>query len=157
MTPIKNFILPLEANQIEDFLPQRYPMLLVDRVIAHDPDKSLTAIKNVTINEPFFQGHFPGHPIMPGVLIVEAMAQAAGILGFITEGKRPVDGYMYLFAGADKVRFKRKVIPGDQLVLTAEMMMSKRGIFKFFCTASVNDTLAASAEIIVAEQEMQNL
>lgn len=157
MTPIKDFKLPIEANQIQDFLPQRFPMLLLDRVIAHDPNHRLTAIKNVTFNEPFFQGHFPQHPIMPGVLIIEAMAQAAGILGFITEGKRPVDGYMYLFAGADKVRFKRKVVPGDRLVITAEHITSKRGIFKFFCTASVDDELAASVEITVAEQQMDTL
>lgn len=152
-----NFQLPIEANRLHELLPQRYPLLLIDRVIAYDPDKSITAIKNVTYNEQFFQGHFPGHPIMPGVLIIEAMAQASGILGFLTQGKLPVDGYMYLFAGADKVRFKRKVVPGDRLVLNAELLMMKRGIFKFNCTASVDEELACSAEITVAEQCMDTL
>lgn len=149
--------LPIESHEIESYLPQRYPMLLVDRVTAYDPGVSITAIKNVTRNEPFFQGHFPAHPIMPGVLMIEAMAQAAGILGLITTQKLPKDGYIFLFAGADKARFKRKVIPGDTLVMKAEMLTCKRGIFKFHCTASVDDQLAASVEILVAEQKVENL
>lgn len=149
--------LPICGGDLEEFLPHRYPMMLIDRVIAHDPEKSLTAIKNVTFTEPFFQGHFPEHPIMPGVLLLESMAQAAGVLGFITENKRPADGYTYLFAGADRVRFKRKVIPGDQLVIHAELLSLKRGIFKFCCSAKVDGVLAASAEILVAEQRMENL
>lgn len=149
--------LPIESSEIERYLPQRYPMLLVDRITAYDPGVSITAIKNVTRNEPFFQGHFPEHPIMPGVLIIEAMAQAAGVLGLITTQKLPSEGYMFLFAGADKARFKRRVIPGDTLVMKAEMLTCKRGIFKFQCTASVDGNLAASVEILVAEQKVENL
>lgn len=149
--------LPIESSEIERYLPQRYPILLVDRITAYDPGVSITAIKNVTRNEPFFQGHFPEHPIMPGVLIIEAMAQAAGVLGLITTQKLPSEGYMFLFAGADKARFKRKVIPGDTLVMKAEMLTCKRGVFKFQCTASVDGKLAASVEILVAEQKVENL
>ncbi|MEY2863880.1 MAG: 3-hydroxyacyl-[acyl-carrier-protein] dehydratase FabZ [Pseudomonadota bacterium] len=146
--------LPLQASKLREYLPQRYPMLLVDRVTAVELGHSITGIKNVTINEEFFQGHFPDYPIMPGVLILEAMAQIAGVLGFMTAGKRPSDGYMYLFAGADKVRFKRQVIPGDTLTLYAEMLTSRQGIYKFACRAHVGHELAASVEILVAEQQM---
>lgn len=148
------FQLPMQADTIRDYLPQRYPFLLVDRVTAVEPHKQIIGLKNVSINEEFFQGHFPGLPIMPGVLIVEAMAQIAGMLGFISVGKRPRDGYMFLFAGADKVRFKRQVIPGDTLTLRAELVMQRAGIFKFACQAHVEGKLAASAEILVSEQQI---
>lgn len=147
--------LPMQAATIREFLPQRYPFLLVDRVTDIQIGHSITGIKNVTINEEFFQGHFPMHPIMPGVLILEAMAQIAGVLGFVTAGKRPSDGYMYLFAGADKLRFKRQVIPGDTLTLYAEMGAGRQGIYKFSCRAHVGDELAASVDILVAEQRME--
>lgn len=144
----------MQADTIRDYLPQRYPFLLVDRVTAVEPHKQIVGLKNVSINEEFFQGHFPGLPVMPGVLIVEAMAQIAGVLGFISVGKRPRDGYMFLFAGADKVRFKRQVIPGDTLILSAELVMQRSGIFKFSCQAHVEGKLAASAEILVSEQQI---
>ncbi len=146
--------LPMQADTIRDYLPQRYPFLLIDRVTAVEPNKYIVGLKNVSINEEFFQGHFPGLPIMPGVLIVEAMAQIAGMLGFITVGKRPRDGYMFLFAGADKIRFKRQVIPGDTIILKAELIMQRSGIFKFSCQAHVEGKLAASAEILVSEQQI---
>ena len=142
----------MDILEIRQFLPHRYPFLLVDRVTDVQPGKSITGYKNVTINEEFFNGHFPEKPIMPGMLILEAMAQVAGILGFYTTGKRPADGYIYLFVGADSVRFKRQVVPGDQLVLQAKAGASKRNIYKFSCRATVNGELAASAEILVAEQ-----
>lgn len=147
--------LPMQATTLREFLPQRYPFLLVDRVIAIEAGHSITGIKNVTINEEFFQGHFPAQPIMPGVLILEAMAQLAGVLGFVTAGRRPADGYMYLFAGADKLRFKRQVIPGDTLTLYAEFLTSRQNIYKFMCKAHVDGELAASVEILVAEHGME--
>jgi len=142
----------MDILAIREFLPHRYPFLLVDRVTAIEAGKKITAYKNVSVNEEYFNGHFPAKPIMPGMLILEAMAQVAGILGFYTTGKRPADGYIYLFVGADDVRFKRQVVPGDQLVLEAEVITQKRNIYKFNCTASVDGELCARAEILVAEQ-----
>lgn len=142
----------MDILAIREFLPHRYPFLLVDRVTSIEAGRKIVAYKNVTCNEEFFNGHFPAKPIMPGMLILEAMAQSAGILGFHTTGKRPADGYIYLFVGADNVRFKRQVVPGDQLVLEAEVVTQKRNIYKFACRASVDGELAASAEILVAEQ-----
>ncbi len=142
----------MDILEIRQFLPHRYPFLLVDRVTEVQPGKFITGYKNVSINEEFFTGHFPEKPIMPGMLILEAMAQLAGILGFYTTGKRPADGYIYLFVGADSVRFKRQVVPGDRLDLHAEAGACKRNIYKFNCRATVNGELAASAEILVAEQ-----
>jgi 3-hydroxyacyl-[acyl-carrier-protein] dehydratase len=147
--------MPMYVEEIREYLPQRYPFLMVDRILSVIPGESITAIKNVTVNEEFFQGHFPGAPIMPGVLILESMAQVSGILGFITYGKRPADGYMYLFAGVDKLRFKRRVVPGDQLTLTAKFLTSKQNIYKFSCQAHVGTELAATAEIMVVEQHME--
>lgn len=144
--------LPMYIQTIREYLPQRYPFLLVDRITHVDEDGTMIGYKNVTTNEEFFNGHFPHKPIMPGVLIIEAMAQLAGVLGFATTGKRPEQGYMYLFAGADNVRFKRQVIPGDTLVLQAKMTANKRHIYKFSCRALVGDQLAASADLLVAEQ-----
>ena len=149
-----DYQLPMQADVIRTFLPQRYPFLLVDRVTEVVPNKFIKGLKNVSINEEFFQGHFPGLPIMPGVLIVESMAQIAGMLGFISVGKRPRDGYMFLFAGADKVRFKRQVLPGDTLIISAELIMQRRGILKFCCEAYVEDKLVASADILVSEQQI---
>ncbi|HEX4869561.1 MAG TPA: 3-hydroxyacyl-ACP dehydratase FabZ [Moraxellaceae bacterium] len=142
----------MDILEIRQFLPHRYPFLLVDRVTDVQPGKSISGFKNVTANEEFFNGHFPEKPIMPGMLILESMAQLAGILGFHTTGKRPADGYIYLFVGADGVRFKRQVVPGDRLDLYAEAGQFKRNIYKFNCRATVNGELAASAEILVAEQ-----
>lgn len=149
-----DYDLPMQADVIRTFLPQRYPFLLVDRVTEVIPNKFIKGLKNVSINEEFFQGHFPGLPIMPGVLIVESMAQIAGMLGFISVGKRPRDGYMFLFAGADKVRFKHQVLPGDTLVISAELLMQRRGILKFSCAAHVESKLVASADILVSEQQI---
>ena len=147
--------LPLNAVELRDYLPHRYPFMLLDRVTAVKPNEWITGLKNITINEPFFNGHFPEEPIMPGVLMIEAMAQVAGVLGFISKNVKPRDGYIYLFAGVDKVRFKRQVIPGDQLILRAEKTMERHSIYKFSCTACVGDELAASAEITIAEQRTQ--
>lgn len=143
----------MDVQEIREYLPHRYPFLLVDRVTAIEPGKSITALKNVTINEEFFQGHFPEMPVMPGVLLVEAMAQAAGILGFKSMGKKPSDGSTYLLAGTDKMRFKRPVVPGDQVVLKAEYLSDKRGIWKFEVSASVDGVLCAGGTIICADKK----
>lgn len=147
--------LPINAVVLRDYLPHRYPFMLLDRVTAVKSNEWITGLKNITINEPFFNGHFPEEPIMPGVLMIEAMAQVAGVLGFISKNVKPRDGYIYLFAGVDKVRFKRQVIPGDQLILRAKKTMERHSIYKFSCTACVGDELAASAEITIAEQRTQ--
>ncbi|MBH1972114.1 3-hydroxyacyl-ACP dehydratase FabZ [Moraxellaceae bacterium AER2_44_116] len=144
--------LPIFSHQIKEILPHRYPFLLVDRVTEIDIGKSIKGFKNVSINEEMFNGHFPNHAVMPGMLILEAMAQISGVLGFLTSGKRQSDGYIYLFVGADNARFKRQVVPGDCLTLHSEFITSKRHIHKFACRAMVGHELAASAEILVAEQ-----
>jgi 3-hydroxyacyl-[acyl-carrier-protein] dehydratase len=144
----------MNVDDIKEYLPQRYPFLLVDRVLEIDLGKRILAYKNVTINEPFFNGHFPDNPIMPGVLIIEALAQAAGVLGFKSQEKKPKDGYLYYFVGADDVRLKRPVIPGDQLMLEATIITSKRGIYKFACKASVGDALVGVATIMCAERKI---
>jgi 3-hydroxyacyl-[acyl-carrier-protein] dehydratase len=143
----------MDVKEIREYLPHRYPFLLVDRVVEWKAKESLLAYKNVTINEEFFQGHFPDMPVMPGVLIVEAMAQAAGILGFKTQNKTASDGSIYLFAGADKVRFKRQVVPGDQLMLSVKYVSDRRGLWKFDCAAHVDGKLAASASILCADKQ----
>ena len=132
----------MDIHQILEYLPHRYPILLVDRVLECEPGKSIHAIKNVTINEPFFNGHFPHHPVMPGVLILEALAQAAAILSFKTMGSKPDDKSVYYFAGIDGARFKKPVSPGDQLNLHVEIIASKRGIWKFKAEARVDGQLA---------------
>ncbi len=140
-------------DQIKAYLPQRYPFLMVDRVLEIDMGKRIKAYKNVTVNEEFFQGHFPQKPIMPGVMIIEALAQAAGVLGFKSQEKLPRDGYLYYFVGADNVWLKRPVVPGDQLMLEAELVLVKRGIYKFQCKASVGGELACEATILCAERK----
>ncbi|HBD22817.1 MAG TPA: 3-hydroxyacyl-[acyl-carrier-protein] dehydratase FabZ [Oceanospirillaceae bacterium] len=144
----------MDVKEIREYLPHRYPFLLVDRVIDLQLGESIVAYKNVTVNEPFFNGHFPDHPVMPGVLIVEAMAQAAGILGFKTMDKKPQDGSIYYFVGSDKLRFKRPVVPGDQLKLEAAIVSEKRGIWKFDCQATVDGDLVASASILCADRKV---
>lgn len=144
----------MDVKEIREYLPHRYPFLLVDRVTELNLGESIVAYKNVTVNEPFFNGHFPDHPVMPGVLILEAMAQAAGILGFKTMDKTPQDGSIYYFVGSDKLRFKRPVVPGDKLQLEAAIMSEKRGIWKFECRASVDDQLVASATILCADRKI---
>ena len=141
--------LPMDIQKIREYLPHRYPFLLVDRVVEVG-ENNIVGYKNVSINEEFFQGHFPNYPIMPGVLIVEALAQVAGILGFIMNNETPKPGSLFLFAGAEKVRFKKQVVAGDQLVLKAELVMQKRGIYKYNCIATVDGKVATTAEIIVS-------
>ena len=140
-------------DEIREYLPHRYPFLLVDRVVELEKGKSIVAYKNTTVNEEFFNGHFPGTPVMPGVLIIEAMAQAAGILGFKTMDKKPSDGSIYYFVGSEKLRFKRPVVPGDQLRLEASIVTEKRGIWKFACKATVDGELVSSGVIICADRE----
>lgn len=149
--------LPLRYDQIKHYLPHRYPFMLIDRVTACSPDNWITGYKNITINEELFNGHFPDNPIMPGVLMVEAMAQLSGILGFISAGQTSEDGYLYLFAGVDKVRFKKMVSTGDTLVLRSKALMNKRDIYKFSCTAHVDGQLACSAEIMIARQKVSEM
>ncbi|EBA00109.1 3-hydroxyacyl-ACP dehydratase FabZ [Marinobacter sp. ELB17] len=141
-------------NEILEYLPHRYPFLLVDRVTDIESGKSIKGYKNVSFNEPFFEGHFPNNPIMPGVLIIEAMAQLSGILGFVTVGRKPADGLVQYLAGARKVRFKRPVLPGDQLCMESEVVSTKRGIWKFECRALVNNEVVCAAEILTAEREV---
>ena len=144
----------LDIQEIKEYLPQRYPFLLVDRVLEMELGKSILASKNVTVNEPFFAGHFPHQPIMPGVLIIEALAQAAGVLGFKSQEKKPADGYLYYFVGADEVRLRRPVVPGDQLLMRVEVISNRRGIYKFFAKATVEGQLVGSMKIICAERKM---
>ncbi|HAB55181.1 MAG TPA: 3-hydroxyacyl-[acyl-carrier-protein] dehydratase FabZ [Cellvibrionales bacterium] len=144
----------MDIAEIREYLPHRYPFLLVDRVIDLELGETITAIKNVTINEPFFNGHFPDLPIMPGVLIIEAMAQAAGILGFKTLNKKPSDGSIYMFVGADNMRFKKPVVPGDQLTLKAAIVSSRSGLWKFDCRAEVDGKMVAAGQILCADREV---
>ena len=137
----------IDINKILKLLPHRYPFLLVDRVLEITPRVSITALKNVTMNEPFFQGHFPDFPVMPGVLIIEALAQTAALLTF-SEAK--AENAIYYFAGIDGARFKKPVLPGDQLIMTAIFEREKAGIYKFQVKATVNDELAAEANITCA-------
>ena len=145
----------MNINEVKNFLPHRYPFLLIDRVLGFTLGKNLTAIKNVSFNEPHFIGHFPDQPIMPGVLIIEALAQATGILAFKSEVGQPVTGQIYMLVGVDKVRFKRTVEPGDQLKLYVEVMTVKRGIWKFNCRATVEEQLVTSAEIICTQKSAE--
>jgi 3-hydroxyacyl-[acyl-carrier-protein] dehydratase len=138
----------MEIEQVMQYLPHRYPFLLIDRVIELELGKSITAIKNVTINEPFFPGHFPGTPVMPGVLILEAMAQAAGILSFKTKNYTPDQIGVIYFAGIDNARFKKPVKPGDQLVLKAEIVREMRGIWKYKGRAEVDGVMVAEADLM---------
>jgi 3-hydroxyacyl-[acyl-carrier-protein] dehydratase len=140
----------MDIHKILKQLPHRYPFLLVDRVLAIEKGKSIKALKNVTINEPFFEGHFPHRPVMPGVLMLEALAQAAALLAFDTLGASPADDVVYYFAGIDGARFKRPVEPGDQLILEAELLRMKAGVFKFKVRALVADELAVEAELTCA-------
>jgi len=145
----------LDINEILRHLPHRYPFLLIDRVTECKPGESLTGYKNVTFNEPFFTGHFPQRPVMPGVLILEALAQATGILAFRTVDRIPDENSLYYFVGIDKARFKQPVQPGDQLVLHVDFVKEKRGIWKFNGQASVDGTVVCSAELMCAEREVQ--
>lgn len=140
----------MDIYKILKQLPHRYPFLLVDRVLAIDKGKTIRALKNVTINEPFFEGHFPHRPVMPGVLMLEALAQAAALLAFDAIDTVPDENSVYYFAGMDAVRFKRPVEPGDRLILEVELVRMKVGIFKFKARALVDDELAVEAELTCA-------
>jgi len=138
----------LDIQEIKEILPHRYPFLLVDKVLAYEPRDFLTAIKNVTYNEPCFQGHFPEMTIFPGVLIIEAMAQAAALLGFISMDQKPQAGSVYYLVGVDKARFKKTVHPGDQIALDIKFIKLRKNIWRFSATASVDDQIVASAQLL---------
>jgi len=138
----------LDINQIKKYLPHRYPLLLVDRVIDWEAGKHIRAIKNVSANEEFFNGHFPHKPVMPGVLMIEALAQSAALLAFLTMEQKPDDNAVVYFVGIDGARFKRPVEPGDQLVMEVEILRQSRGIWKFQAKALVDGQLAVEAELM---------
>ncbi len=144
----------MDIDEILEYLPHRYPMLLVDRVLECEPGKRLLALKNVTINEPFFPGHFPHHPVMPGVLVIEALAQAAAILSFKTINAKPDDRSVYYFVGIDEARFKRPVVPGDSLLLDVTLERQVRGIWKFLGQARVGDSLVAEGKLMCTVREL---
>ena len=144
---------PLDINQIKKLLPHRYPFLLLDRVVECVPGQSLRAIKNVTINEPFFAGHFPGKPLMPGVLIIEAMAQGAAILGELSGAEPHSDSRLYYLVGVDNARFRKPVEPGDQLVIEIRFLTVRRNIWKFSGTTRVDGNLIASADFLTTVTE----
>ncbi len=146
-TPIQ---LPINVEQIAAMLPHRYPFLLLDRVTAIEPGKRLTALKNVTFNEPFFQGHFPGHPVMPGVLIIDAMAQACGVLVKLSGSSVAAEATVFYLVKVDKARFKCPVVPGDQLRLEVEHKRSMRNMSQFWASTYVDDQVVAEAELLCA-------
>jgi 3-hydroxyacyl-[acyl-carrier-protein] dehydratase len=139
---------PLTIEQIKEYLPHRYPFLLLDRIVEWEKDRRLVALKNVTANEPFFQGHFPRYAVMPGVLVVEAMAQACAMLGLLSLGQKDDGRHVYYFAGIDEARFKRPVRPGDQLVFEIEQLRLSRGLGKFRAVARVDGAVAAEAVLL---------
>jgi 3-hydroxyacyl-[acyl-carrier-protein] dehydratase len=140
----------LDIHQILDTLPHRYPMLLVDRVLEIESGKRIKALKNVTINEPFFPGHYPHSPVMPGVLVIESMAQTAAILTFVTMNAKPDPQSVYYFVGIDDARFKKPVMPGDQMILEVELTRSMRGMWKYAARATVDGTLCAEANLMTS-------
>ena len=140
----------MDINEVLAHLPQRFPMMMLDRVKEFEPFKRILAVKNVSANEPYFPGHFPQRPIMPGVLILEAMAQAAGVLVFRSRGEKPNPDSLYYYVGIDHARFKRPVVPGDQLEIEVHMERQLRGIGRFKCEARVGGELAAEATILCA-------
>ena len=142
-------------EEIRRFLPHRYPFLLVDRVTECVPGESLQAIKNISVNEPQFTGHFPEVPIMPGVLIIEALAQATGLLGFRTMSEEPSDDLLYMLVGVDNVRFKRQVVPGDQLKLDVKLIRRSKVVWKFSCEATVDGELVTKADLLCAAKEKE--
>lgn len=153
----RGITLPFGYDTICQYIPHRYPFMLIDRVVGIGIDTWIEGYKNVSANEPFFEGHFPQLPIMPGVLMVEALAQLAGILGFVSAGQTTKDGDIYLFAGVDGVRFKRPVVPGDRLDLRVEFLMSKHSVYKFLGKASVDGKIACQCELMVAKSAVAQL
>ena len=145
----------MDIHEILDHLPHRYPFVLIDRVLSLDLGKEITAIKNVTINEPFFPGHFPYHPVMPGVLIVEAMAQAAAILSFKTMNTKPSEESVYYFAGIDSARFKKPVGPCDQIILNVKIIRILKGIWKYSGVATVDNNIVAEASMMCILKEIK--
>ena len=144
--------MPVDVTRIQELLPHRYPFLLVDRVIELEPHKRIRAIKNVTINEPFFQGHFPGHPVMPGVLVLEALAQVGGLLTQLSVTRSPDDTeQLFYLVKIDNARFSRMVVPGDQLMLEVRLKRMIRNMAMYECSASVDGKQVASADILCAE------
>ncbi len=146
----------MNIHEILDHLPHRYPFILVDKVTDLELGKEITAVKNVTINEPFFSGHFPYHPVMPGVLIVEAMAQAAALLSFKTMDTKPNEESVYYFAGIDNARFKKPVGPGDQIILNVKIERILKGIWKYKGVAKVDDGIVAEANMMCILKEIKN-
>ena len=144
----------MTIDEIKEYLPHRYPFLLIDRVVAFEKDRRIVALKNVTVNEPFFPGHFPHHAVMPGVLIVEAMAQAAAVLSLKSLGHKNDGKWVYYFVGIDGARFKRPVTPGDQLLLEVVAGRNARGMAKFTAVARVADAVVAEAELLCALREL---
>jgi 3-hydroxyacyl-[acyl-carrier-protein] dehydratase len=144
----------MDITEILRYLPHRYPFLLIDRVLSYESGKTIEALKNVTINEPFFVGHFPHHPVMPGVLIIEAMAQAAAILSFVTMDAKADNNSIYYFVGIDNARFKRPVTAGDSLRITVNLTRHVRGIWKFSAVARVEDVVAAEAELMCTVRDL---
>jgi 3-hydroxyacyl-[acyl-carrier-protein] dehydratase len=140
----------MDIHEVLTYLPQRYPVLMIDRVLECEPGKRILALKNVSANEPYFPGHFPSRPVMPGVMILEAMAQAAAILAFRTLGSKPDEMTTYFYAGIDNARFRRPVEPGDQLRIEITLQGSKRGVWKFGCAVRVGETLVSEADIMCA-------
>ena len=140
----------IDIDKIRNYLPHRYPFLLLDKVLDYVPGESITALKNVSVNEPFFHGHFPQQPLMPGVLIIEAMAQAAAILGVISgaESRDDLDDVLYFLVGIDKARFRKTVHPGDQLIIEVKFIKMRRDIWKFSATASVEGKIVANTELL---------
>jgi len=150
---LANQLNSLDIQEIMALLPHRYPFLLIDKVLDYTPGESLTAVKNVTMNEPVFTGHFPGMPIFPGVLILEALAQATGILGFKTVTERS-ENELYLFAAIDEARFKKPVLPGDTMILEVKFLKERRNMWKFYGEAKVDGQVVCCAELMCARREM---
>ncbi|WP_127477316.1 3-hydroxyacyl-ACP dehydratase FabZ [Sulfurivermis fontis] len=144
----------MDIHEILEYLPHRYPFLLVDKVVDYKPGEYLIGVKNVSVNEPFFPGHFPQRPVFPGVLIMEALAQATGLLAFKSQDKKPDGSSLYYFAAIDNCRFKQPVQPGDQMFLEVKLLTTKRNIWKFSAEAKVDGKVVASAELMCAEQVM---
>lgn len=148
-------MMELNIHKVLEYLPHRYPFLLVDRVLSCEPGKQICALKNVTINEPFFNGHFPQYPVMPGVLIIEALAQSAAILSFITMNEKPDADSLYYFVGIDNARFKKPVSPGDALHLHATLERQSRGLWKYKAHATVENELVAEANLLCAKRDIK--